>query len=97
MIKVTQQYTLVRPIDAYVVGSDIFLMDYKPRDMQYSARQTPRGLVLLSVHAIEGSQVIAVLDSVCYNAYYVESPRTADERWAMTEQFLEAITTVVPE
>lgn len=97
MIKVSQQYTLVRPIDAYIVGDDIFLMDYEPRHMHYSARQTPRGLVLLSVHAVEGSQVMAVLDSVCYNAYYVEAPRTADERWAMTNQFLEAIKTVVPE
>lgn len=97
MIEVSQRYTLVRPIDAYIVGDDIFLGDYTPHGIHYSVRQTPRGLVLLSVHTTEGSHVMAVLDSVCYNAYYVDAPRTADERWAMTEQFLEAIKTVVPE
>jgi hypothetical protein len=55
-----------------------------------SARQTPRGLVFLSVYP-EGSHVMTIFDSIFYGADYVEVPRTTDERWAMTEQFLRDI------
>ena len=40
---------------------------------------------------------MAVFDGVFYGADYVESPRTIDERWAMTEQFLQDIQQAVPE
>jgi hypothetical protein len=96
MINISQQYTLRRPIQAYRVGDDIFLMDCMPHHQHVSARQTPRGLVDLSVYP-DGSHVMAVFDGVFYGADYAESPRTIDERWAMTEQFLQDITTVVPE
>ncbi len=96
MIKLPLNYTLRRPVQAYHVGDDIFLMDCTPHHQHVSARQTPRGLVNLSIYP-DGSHVMAVLDGVCYNADYVESPRTIDERWAMTEQFLQDIQTVVPE
>ena len=89
---------LMRPIQAYYVGSDTFLMDSNSNsNVHMSIRQTQRGLLMLIGYP-DGTSVLALFNGVLYAAdYKTPCPPTSQARWDLTEQFLQDIQTVVPE